>query len=186
MQRLQDEIITFRNDRNREYPKSDYRSFLAIFHAKAGLGPLPPVDIKSMGPSVLARVDLGRWLVDCSACSSAVVIDDEDLVFICPKCGSGGKWALIIMPAERVEIEEILLLRPGFRDANRNRFWFPGESIDKLCVENIEHEVAIPERHIARIEAQLRAILEAVETEIQEITVEDVGDATEILSGGKD
>lgn len=168
MPRLIDEIITFRTDRLREYPRSDYRSFLAIFHAKSGLGPLPTIDRENMGTVVLARVDLGRWLVDCSACANAVVIDDEDLVFICPRCGSGGKWREIVMPADREEIEEILLMRPGFRDANRNRFWFAGESVEKLLMENVEHGVNIPQRHIPRIEAQLRAILEAEDEIIEE------------------
>ena len=145
MPRLQDEIITFRNDRNREYPKSDYRSFLAIFHAKSGLGPLPPVDLTKMGLAVLARVDMGRWLVDCDDCASAVVIDTEDLVFICPSCGSGGQWQIVVMPDRKSDIEDILLLRPGFRESNKNRFWFPRESVFDLLFENLINGAPVPE-----------------------------------------
>jgi hypothetical protein len=165
MPRLKDEIITFRSDRLREYPKSDYRSFLAIFHAKSGLGPLPAVDPNNMGPSAMARVDLGRWLVDCGACANAVVIDDEDLVFICPRCGSGGRWREVVMPSERVEIEEILLMRPGFRDATLNRFWFPGETTDQLADENFAHGNPVPPPHQRRIEAEIIA-LDAIERQL--------------------
>ena len=163
MARLEDVIITFRTETLREHRGADYRSNLAIYHAKTGLGPLPPVDPGNMGPPAVARVDLGRWLVDCGDCANAAVVDDLDLFFICTKCGSRGSWREVIMPAERAEIDEILLMRPGFRDANLNRFWFPGESIDKLMMENIEHEIPIPQRYIARIEAQLREILQVVD-----------------------
>lgn len=155
MPRLEDVIITHRNDRNRQYPHSDYRSYLAIFHAKSGLGPLPPLG-SDMSPAVLARVDLGRWLVDCSACAAAVVVDDEDLVFICPKCGGDGNWRAVIMPAEREEIEEILLMRPGFREANRNRFWSPGETLLGLAAENVKNGAPAPEH----LEEQLRMLAE--------------------------
>ncbi len=171
MPRLQDEIITFRNHRNREYPKSDYRSFLAIFHAKSGLGSLPKVDIKNMGPSAIARVDQGYWLVDCDACASATVVDDEDLFVICPRCGSGGRWREVIMPTERVEIEEILLMRPGFRDANLNRFWFPGEIVDQLAEENLVNGSPVPEHQQIRIrtmiEDRLKEAAEALAADLR-------------------
>jgi len=146
MPRLEDVIITHGTERARQYPGADYRSNLAMFHAESGLGPLPKVDPDNMGEPALARVYLGRWLVDCGACASAVVIDDEDLVFLCPSCGSGGRWREVILPPERSDIEEILLMRPGFRDANRNRFWFPGESALKLAGENALHDSPFPER----------------------------------------
>ena len=93
-----------------------------------------------------------------------LVIDDEDLVFICPKCGSNGRWRAVIMPTERLEIEEVLLMRPGFRDANLNRFWFPGETVENLVDENFIHDAPIPEKHQAGLAARLnvaKALLEA-------------------------
>ncbi len=159
MPRLEDVIITHRNDQQRQYPGADYRSNLAIFHAKSGLGPLPPIDPSNMGPDALARIDLGRWLVNCNDCASAVIVDDEDLFFLCPSCGTGGNWRKVIMPGERTDIEEIMMLRPGFRMANLNRFWSPGESVEKLLAENVEHGAPIPERLRGRFEA---ALLEAL------------------------
>lgn len=147
MERLADAIIHFKIDSHHQYPTADYRTFLTIYHAKNGLGLLPELNPDNLGPPVLARIDLGRWLVDCDACRAAVVIDTDDLVFICPACGSSGKWQEITMPTpdDKAKIEEILLLRPGFRDANKNRFWFPNETIDDLLNQNREHGAPVPE-----------------------------------------
>ena len=147
-----DWIVTYKTDTHRYYPSADYRSFLAIYRAKSGLGPLPSFDPDNLGSPRPPRVDLCRWIGDCPACASAVVADDEDLVFICPTCGSDGKWSLVIMPEKKNEIEELLLLRPGFREANLNRFWSPGESIEKLAAENYDHGVPVPPDHKKRIE----------------------------------
>ncbi len=174
MPRLEDVIITFRTETLREYPSADYRSNLAIYHAKVGLGPLPAVDLENMGPPALARVDLGRWLVDCGDCANAVIVDDLDLIVICPKCGSGGCWREVIMPAERVKIEELLLMRPGFRDANRNRFWFPGESVDQLVMENVMNDTPVPKEDAVRLKDHIAGALLAL---AQAKATEDVGNA---------
>lgn len=142
---LKDEILTFRTYQHRQYKQADYRSFLSIFHAKSGLGPLPRVDNDNMGPDLEATVDLGRWLVECPICMSAVVLDDEDLLFICPSCGLDDQWSRVIMPARRTDIEDVLLLRPGFREANTSRFWFPNETVLDLLFENVLHGADVPD-----------------------------------------
>lgn len=152
MTQLLDVIINHRNDNNRHYPQADYRAFLAICRAKSGLGPLPDIDHDNLGVSLFARVDQGRWVVSCDTCSSAVVVDTEDLFFICTKCGDG--WRAVIMPEDKEEIEEVLLMRPGFRAANHHRFWFPGETVDDLADENWEHGLPVPVKHQQRLEAQ--------------------------------
>ena len=159
MPEVADEIITHKNDRHRHYPEASYRDFLAIYRAANGLGPLPSVPpLREMGDALEARIDLGRWLVECEICKAAVVADPDDPVFLCPSCGSGGKWRPVIFPADRAVIEEILLLRPGFRDANTSRFWLPGETAEQLAVENWSHDVPTPSAFKAAIDVEIARI----------------------------
>ena len=72
---------------------------------------LPP-DANIQG-EIHAYVSAGRWVVECADCFTAVLIDDNDLMFYCPGCGTDGQWRRIVMPADRAEIERLLLLRPG-------------------------------------------------------------------------
>lgn len=76
-----------------------------------------------------ARVDDGRWIVECpnadpetgaSRCNSAAATSRTFDVFICGECGSpenDGAWYLVKYPEDRVEVERLLLLRP----ANKGR-----------------------------------------------------------------
>jgi hypothetical protein len=115
-------------------------------------GPLPPLTEKAN--SVNARIEHGRWLVDCP-CGSAYVPSQAEPYLICIECANqdnDGKWIDIIFPANKEAIEATLLKRPiivkRYRQTNspmfaENRNWTPGETIDQLRQENLEHGLEI-------------------------------------------
>ena len=89
----------------------------------------------------------GRWVADCpnTACRNAE--DIAGSVFHC-SCRAAGACAHdgacrtvapIDWPDDVDEINRLLALRTS--PANRN--WLPGESVDDLRTENIEHDVEI-------------------------------------------
>lgn len=140
----EDYICVYSTYADRDTPNADYLTYLAIKRAASGLPPAPRYTGETPGRPIAVRVDLGRWLVSCEDCGSGVVIEPDVPVYMCPKCDRSGAWRPLVMPAERNKIEEILLLRPGFREANLTRFWLPGESVDRLIIENVIHGVPIP------------------------------------------
>ena len=80
-----------------------------------------------------ARVDHGRWIVDCpTRCGEASPVMDSDLRFVCVNCGVGPY--LVVLPPERDGIEAALDVRPV-----ENRNWFPGESVGDLRKETNRH-----------------------------------------------
>lgn len=83
-----------------------------------------------------ARIDHGRWVVDCPFCPSAQMAFEEDHRFLCADClnaDASGAWVRVIWPkpAVRKAIEGPLVVRPK---ANQN--WRPGESPAELRAEN--------------------------------------------------
>lgn len=90
----------------------------------------------SDAPPVKARVNYGRWIVDCE-CGSASFAFDEG-IFMCKSCCNAGhkhQYRRLIFPRTRKAIEMILLQRP---EPNRN--WYPGETLAKLKAENEIHK----------------------------------------------
>jgi hypothetical protein len=99
------------------------------------------------GPEkVRARVLYGRWMVDCPACRGANDVIPDEPIYLCSSCGWPGvfrpgaeyvpaHFAQVLFPADRAEIERILLKRKLIR----NRNWSPGETIEKLAEENQGH-----------------------------------------------
>jgi len=88
------------------------------------------------GKPVKARVNHGRWIVDC-ACGGAELAFDEGL-FMCQACMNGGhkhKYRHLVFPKNRPLIEAALIQRP---EPNRN--WWPGESLAQLKAENSQHK----------------------------------------------
>lgn len=138
MTAILDLIVTHNTDRYRDYPEADYRSFLLVMHAKSGLGQHPATD--KVEGEIWAHISAGRWCVICDICRAAVVAEPEDPYFCCTACGSGGVWRQVIFPRDdlKQEIEAVLLLRPGFRNAAPSRNWDRSESIDDLRRQNIE------------------------------------------------
>lgn len=90
------------------------------------------------GASLRARIDHARFIVDCPNCGSAEFAF-EDRFFWCTTCSNSdvnGRVRKVIMPQKRKAIETILELRPI-----KSRNWNPGETIERLEQENIEHGV---------------------------------------------
>ena len=86
------------------------------------------------GPPLKARVNHGRWIVDCE-CNGAEFAWDEGF-FMCQSCfnvGHGLKYRKSVFPKSRQKIELLLIGRPIV-----NRNWFPGESLAQLRAENIK------------------------------------------------
>ncbi len=81
--------------------------------------------------SLVARIDHGRWIVDCE-CGAGNATDPEWGVAFCFACGARHKATF---PDDREGVEAVLLHRP--RTETRN--WFPGESVAQLQAENVEH-----------------------------------------------
>ena len=96
--------------------KAPFTEFITFHFRRWGNG----VPVNECFDSVKARVDDGRWVVDCPNCNSAMLTSSKVDMFICAECGSpdvGGRWRRVEYPEQREEIERLLLLRP----ANKGR-----------------------------------------------------------------
>ncbi len=92
------------------------------------------------GAEVEARINHGRWLVDCDSCKSAESVWLSNPVFMCQSCwnkASGGRWRRVVLPEARADIESALIERPDLTTRN----WFPGETVDSIKRENEDHGI---------------------------------------------
>ena len=116
-------------------------------YMRMGFGPLPDPTAGNTAGEVAARINHGRWLVDCAGCNSALVVDLGHSIFMCVECGNAandGKWFRVIIPKNRKTIEAELLKRPwnGRNPAEAvNRNWEPGETVATLKQENSDHGI---------------------------------------------
>lgn len=143
---MPDRILTYRTATriiSSEYRGLDYRAFLRKQRVVRGIDPLelPPED--AVEGEVPAYISAGRWVMDCGVCATGFLVDDEDLVFYCPGCGTDGRWLRVVMPDDRLEIERLLLLRPGWQANAPSRNWLTDESVEYLRRENLEHGVGV-------------------------------------------
>lgn len=85
----------------------------------------------------VARIDDGRWLIDCDGCGGAALTHPEWGIARCFGCGA--YYTVIQFPEadRRVEIESALTARPRLS----NRFWLPEQSVADLHEENAAHGV---------------------------------------------
>ncbi len=93
----------------------------------------------SDSPPVRARVDHGRWIVDCE-CKGAVFAFDEG-IFMCSSCLNAEhkhQYRHLIFPRNRKRIERILLERPL-----DNRNWYLGETVTQLEADNKIHKAEL-------------------------------------------
>ncbi len=88
-----------------------------------------------------ARVNWGRWVVDCPWCKSAQLASWEDPRFFCVECGNApvdGMYIKVQWPSEEdVHSIEIIL---GKRIPN-HRHWTSAESVHDLVIENMKHDI---------------------------------------------
>ena len=122
----------------------DHAGYLRDRWARATRDPFPEQPWTDEMGHLKARVDHGMWIVDCP-CNNAAVVDLNHPFFICAVCLTGA-WYVVDLPAELADIEAVLLERtahsPVLGWVNRN--WSPGESVEDLLEENVEHGVDIP------------------------------------------
>lgn len=88
-------------------------------------------------PAVAAYVLRSNWVARCPDCPEVMVVEPGE-PFFCPNClnaANGGRARAVIFPAERAEIERLLLKRP----APENRNWLIGEPVEHLRAENAAH-----------------------------------------------
>ena len=141
---MPDMILTLRTGQrtlDKTFQGLGFRGYLLKIRESNGIEPagLPADD--AVSGEIDAHINHGRWIVECGVCHTAVLMDDQDLVFYCPGCGTDGQWRRVIMPdpTERAEIERLLLLRQGWHDKAPTRNWTPGNTLADLQRENLQH-----------------------------------------------
>ncbi len=83
-----------------------------------------------------AKINYGRWVVDCPNCDN-VEFAFEDGLFFCTSCQNGDKKPRrVLIHQDRKKIEKILSKR-----MIKNRHWDSSESIEDLEKENKAHKV---------------------------------------------
>ena len=106
-------------------------------HGRALLGPIHP------------QINHGRWIIECPCCPSAALArcgsllgDDGQDRFLCSECNNaaaGGRYFEVAWPARKTTIRALKLLA---KRPNENRNWLPGEPVEMLEAENVEHGLA--------------------------------------------
>ena len=135
---LQGHIHTFedRGHKKADHSPMSFREWLALFFSVMRNRPLPEVPPGPL-PQYQARINWGRWIVDCPHCNSALDVTTADNQAICLDCGT--EWfAIVFTPTPRKRnIETALLKRPGNRAGIfPHSNWYPGESVAHLNLEN--------------------------------------------------
>jgi ribosomal protein L37AE/L43A len=126
-----------------------YLEMVRRMYMGMGFGQLPEPTGGNVSGKVAARINHGRWLVDCPGCNSALVISLSQPVFMCVECGNianEGNWFHVTVPTNRKAIEAELLKRPwnGRNPASAiNRNWEPGETVATLKKENTDHGIGV-------------------------------------------
>lgn len=93
----------------------------------------------AQGIAASARVNHGRWVVSCPFCPGAQFACRGDPRFFCVDClhvgtSAEGRFVRVLWPSHPEGIEETLAPRPA-----SNRHWEPGESLEDLRAENVQH-----------------------------------------------
>jgi hypothetical protein len=117
---------------------------VAYLRGKGNLIPDPAGDPQPGDAPVVAYVNHGRWVAQCE-CMSAQLVSPADPRFFCVECFNvavDGRWRAVTFPAgsEVEEIEAVLELRPERKRQN----WEPGETVERLVAENLEHGLPDP------------------------------------------
>ena len=93
---------------------------------------VPPIrsDTVADVPPLFARIYHGLWIADCPDCRGAEFVWLDEPYFMCANCINakvGHKWRQVVLPANRAEIERILLVRPMEINCNWDRTQSPKE-----------------------------------------------------------
>lgn len=97
---------------------------------------LAPPGREAVEPVAHARVDAGRWIVNCPFCPAAYFAHPVERRSWCINCqnrGAGGRWVCVAWPDNWRAIESVLVVRP----APENRQWRPGDSVADLVALNV-------------------------------------------------
>lgn len=128
--RFQDRIIVYEDI----FPQ-DIRVFINGRRGEKGLTTRIPVNPSVLVKTTAARINWGRWIVDCpGGCTDAVLASSEYPVFVCsmPFCEEKG-YIRIVFPTNRIDIEEELLKRPVHASGLLiHANWNVGETIENL------------------------------------------------------
>lgn len=106
--------------------------FMARVHARLGRT-APALDAVAEVSPAFARVDAGRWIVDCPDCKGAGAVWLDWPVHWCCDCGNdqlGGLWRPVAIPTadDRDAAERVLAEVPA-----HDRFWRPeAQSLNDL------------------------------------------------------
>lgn len=92
------------------------------------------VQVHEVSDPVEARIDHGRWLIDC-ACGAGNACDASWSAACCLECGA--VHTQVRYPSNRHEIEALILDRP----ATATRNWRPREDVTDLARENLTHGI---------------------------------------------
>ncbi len=134
---LPDKILT-----HEDMFKLPYGVFVRGIAAKKSMH-APGQDGVTGGTPLKARVDWGRWLVDCPDCNSAAIVSEESRLYWCLTCGNASinfAWRKVQMPRDRSDIEAALVKRPAAQPDNAvTRNWTPGETVAELEKVNTEN-----------------------------------------------
>lgn len=94
---------------------------------------------------IVAYVNHGRWVAECPDCAGAQLVSELERRFWCLNCGNAAvnfAWRHVRMPKKRTAIEAELVIRPAARNERAiTRNWLPGETVEDLQRENVEHGV---------------------------------------------
>ncbi len=96
------------------------------------------VTLRRLATPVTARVDWGRWIADCPACTSGVAVQHDWTEAYCYGCGA--VLTAVTWPDDKDEAEAVLTLRQ-----QKAQFYFPErETVEHLRAQNALH--GVPEK----------------------------------------
>ena len=146
-QQARDRILSLKDTQEGsadDFVKSIWYSRRRSFKLPSGVAQDAPVEVQvNAFPFMYATNICSRWIVTCPDCGGGEEVDLKARLFFCCSCyneSAGGRWRPIQIPAERENIERVLLARQD----SRMRNWLPHESVDDLLVQNVTLGDPIP------------------------------------------
>lgn len=129
-------MISRASDFHKVTSRQEYRALVEKAMAKRRAHGFSDARVIEVQDPVAAYINHGRWVIDCD-CGAGNMVEPEWHMAACLGCGAVRYNIILPSEEDRAKIEEVLNIRPRF--VNRN--WNPGETIEKLKFENIEHKL---------------------------------------------